>query len=665
MAKTDDPGFLELHVEKIFLAAAVIMVPVLLTFMVARGPLVEVVINGRAHSPDDVDKVLKDEAERVQKQIDAAKPEDKPIPDWAAYVATRYENPTPSRTLTPWVSGPPRLESVEAPKEIRVALGTLVEALPAPDKPVATAQPEVLMKPKAPPAGGTPGAGAIPAGQLLPTDYDYEEVIGVHVAAVFERGKAMAAWDKALEKIRVPGQLIVMDVEAQRQHRLADGSWGEPVPVSITRVPEQAPFAAIPRPDGKNLPQVLSALAQLQSAQAMQWICEPEYWTLFKDGQPANWIENKPRTKVSDLAGVVQPAPTPGMFHRSPRDYTSPGERYPTNEDMRSVPNRTINPRTNTRVNPGGPAMDPFGPGGYLNTGPQPPNVRNRSRRVRRPSNTNRLPPGVEPGMYGPAPPGVRRTRYAPRTTVPPSRMTTPPNRMTPPPVSPREPVEPAPAKPTPYVPPLLTQLADPAGIFEVWLHDTTPELGRQYRYRLRLVVVSPLLGRPGVVKDKADADKLSVATPWSEWSEPVGVQKSPEFFLTGSMSMMDRVAVTVFKEKWGQQISERFNVGRGQRIRKKVSRKLMYYDGTEKPVEIDFDTGAWAVDFAFKVPVPRSGGIFSSDTELIYIDAKGGLNRRSLQDDQNSQRFKTLTDRVEMKAKVVAARPWPGGGAP
>ena len=618
MAKTDDAGFLEMHVEKILLAAAVILVPVLLYFMVVRGPASEIRIDGMRVSPDQVDKRLKEKAEEVQALIEAADAGVEPIGDWASYLAARYENPTPSKTLTPVVSGPPKLEPVEAPKEIRVALATLVEALPAPGKPLASAQLEVLMKPKAN-AAAAAAAGAAP-GQFVPVNFDYDEVVGVHVAAVFEHGKAMAEWAKSLAKVRVQAALAVMAVEAQRQHRLDDGSWSAPEPVSIVRVPAEAPFPPTPPYDGKNLAEVLNALAYYHHAEVMQWICEPEYWSLFKDGQGVHWIENKPRTPVSDLAGVVEERMTPGRMYLPPTErYPVPFERSPT--PPARTPSRTFRP---------GP---PVGPMEGMESIPLPPGERTTRRPIPRPgAGMDRM------DEFGPVPPS---RRYGPAT---PTRTPTP--AVTPRPMPAMGEPEPVQPRLDPRVPALTDQLADPAGICEVWFHDTSAVLGRMYRYRLRLVLVSPLLGRPGIVQDKADADKISVITPWSAWSDPVGVQKSPDFFLTGSM--LDQVAVTVFVDKWGQKVSERFNVRKGERIRKKVERTLTYFTGEERKEEIDFDTGAWAVDLAFKVPVPRSGGIFSNDTELIYTDDKGRLLRRSMLDDQESEEFKQLEQRVQ-----------------
>ncbi|MHC4716776.1 MAG: hypothetical protein ACYS5V_07395 [Planctomycetota bacterium] len=613
----------------ILLATAVILVPALLYLMVINTPLSVILLDGQPVNPDDLDTVLLERAEEVKNEIDGAGPVSKPVRNWVRDVKVRYDKPCPSTTLTPLVCGPPKLLDVAPPKEFRVELATLAKALVAPAKPLASVQPEVLMKPKQ----ADPEAPARAPGALAAADFKYVEVIGAHVAAVFEHGKVLEAWRKALAKARVPATLTVMAVEAQRQQRLPDGTWGKPEPVSIVRVPAEAPYGPIPAYDGKNGAEVRNALTRLADQGVMEWIVEPDYYSLFKDGQQVHWIENKPRTRVSDLEGVPDAPRAPGVpfrprpgAERFPREAVPPLDSY--GRPIRPGVSRPPPPGRTRRPRP--ELIDPM-----LDYGQPPPGRPGRVRSPRRPapSPRRRYPGGRDGFDRGPVPPGGRR----PRPTPLPSRT---------PIVGPPGPVVEEKPKLNPRVPPLATQTSDPAGIFEVWFHDTSLVQDMQYRYRFRLVLVSPLFGRANRVKDEADAAVVSMNTPWSPWSDPAGVQQSLDFFLVGFFPP-HQVTVEVFVQKWGQSLGERFNVRRGQRIRKKVTRSLLHFDGESKDVEIDFDTGAWATDFVFDVPVP---GKISKDTQRIYLDAKGRLCRRSLTEDEASERYEQLQQRAAEK---------------
>ncbi len=193
-------------------------------------------------------------------------------------------------------------------------------------------------------------------------------------------------------------------------------------------------------------------------------------------------------------------------------------------------------------------------------------------------------------------------------------------------------------------MPTFQQQLDDPAGIVEVWFHDTKLRECVTYSYRVRLVMINPLFGLFGVVADKTDAAAVTLATAWSVWSEPVTVKRPTEFFVAeaGGGGM---VPVDVFTMKWGQRVKQNFTVRQGEPIGGKATVKLWKLGEQELvDVEVDFATGAIAVDLAFgkKRPVPNSV-IASSTTELLYLNVDGQLRTRTALADRESERYKKL----------------------
>lgn len=207
-------------------------------------------------------------------------------------------------------------------------------------------------------------------------------------------------------------------------------------------------------------------------------------------------------------------------------------------------------------------------------------------------------------------------------------------------------------------IPTLQEQLDNPAGILEVWFHDAMLKEGMIYSYRLRLVLVSPLLGRFKDVANKDDAMVRTLKTPWSSWSESVKVKHPSEFFLVGSAPQMGTVEVEVFTQRWGQRVSQRFTVGPGEPIGGDEQKDLLRLDSGEiTRTTVSFRTGAIAVSFDFKKRqrVPGTDFFRTTTTELLYLDAAGKLRTRTRFADESSPRYKELLNEVRQAAGSVA----------
>jgi hypothetical protein len=218
---------------------------------------------------------------------------------------------------------------------------------------------------------------------------------------------------------------------------------------------------------------------------------------------------------------------------------------------------------------------------------------------------------------------------------------------------------------PTP-VPPMLQQIE--GGRILAWVHDMHLNISRYYRYRVRLVLVNPLLALPATeAKTPEDARQIAIATPFSEWSDPVIVPTATRFFLTGGSEMLDKgagaVTVTVFTSCLGQPVSHTFQVGLGQMIGAKVDKDVINpADGKRVKSPADFSTGAMVVDFDFSKPF-RRGTMLQRTVEVIYVDENGNVGSRIRAIDESSAEYQKLLGDAKRTDASAAAAPVETGG--
>lgn len=208
-------------------------------------------------------------------------------------------------------------------------------------------------------------------------------------------------------------------------------------------------------------------------------------------------------------------------------------------------------------------------------------------------------------------------------------------------PAAPAAPAETVAAPEVRLVPPFEDQKA--AGRILVWFHDTSLESAKVYQYRLRLVLVNPLVGFTGEVKNPADARVATLATDFSEWSDRVSVPKATEFFLVGGASQMRQVKVEIFTRSHGQWVKHVTTVAEGEPIGSTAEVMVTNpADGQRIRVPVDFSTGAVAAALDFERKVPK--GSFTKNTiEMLYVDDKGKASFRVQLFDEESERYKQL----------------------
>lgn len=110
-----------------------------------------------------------------------------------------------------------------------------------------------------------------------------------------------------------------------------------------------------------------------------------------------------------------------------------------------------------------------------------------------------------------------------------------------------------------------------------LWVHDLAVEPGTEYRYRLRVAVVSPLLGQIALQRggedDRARAAQAVVEGEWSDWSEPVETPRREYYFVSGGndgeTGLVSRVSarVEMYELYYGFFRQGSFNAEPGQQL--------------------------------------------------------------------------------------------------
>ena len=681
-ALNGEANFFEKHVEKIILGiAAVIMIIAIFRWGLSSPHKVRLKTIGpgkseKVCSPEEVTIELKRIAERIDESLKVAGSKPEPIPNYAERIARIFEYPCPAEVKDYEISlyaapKPLKAEWLPIKKVTPIRLADL-QPLPKPEKPKVLIVREVQVIPR---------QVSIEAGGLsrMEQQLTYNEVDVAHAAGVFEFGKLLKHWQKVLEKVRQPARLIFVRMEVRRRRLLPDGSWSTPVPIKTFTMPDAPQIPEIPTPDGKNFLEIMQATRLLARIEYQKYILEPPYYDIiWPDGSVGTWMirNHKPITRVSKLlermgVGIEGTRRGRNVFRREIFPRGSRREiRFPEREmrfpvERRRVPSRVERrrPERTVRRRPERTIRRRergAGERGISEREARRFNYRGVTRSPRRveraererTSHAERRGVQVRASQRGERARGIRRGPPSPERErferFPPARRRPQPTRV---PITETQLVV--------EVPSLEEQLVNPAGILEVWFHDQDGlEEGVSYSYSFRLVLVNPLIGQFSKVKDKKDAQVTTLATPWSEWSEPVTVKRPTEFFLVGHALQMGTVEIDVFTQKWGQRVKSRFTVSKGEPIGDEASVEIVRMD-TRKPdvVKVSFKTGAIAVDFDFNRKQRIAGtNYYRTTTEMLYLDAKGQLHTRTEFEDVNSPRYKELLQEVHQATASIFA---------
>jgi hypothetical protein len=183
----------------------------------------------------------------------------------------------------------------------------------------------------------------------------------------------------------------------------------------------------------------------------------------------------------------------------------------------------------------------------------------------------------------------------------------------------------------------------------------------------VRLVLVNPLLTYDDQVAEDSSQDAVTpfVRGPWSEWFKVAAIPRTTRFFVTGSFAGREQLTVNVFTKSLGQWVMHKFKVSAGEAVGGGLS-KTVVNPITGQPVgmDVDFSTGAVAIEIDFNREILSGSGRFRKTQELFYLDERGRLESQIRvldldRDDPRRQEYERLLERVRLAAEVAAG----GGG--
>lgn len=186
----------------------------------------------------------------------------------------------------------------------------------------------------------------------------------------------------------------------------------------------------------------------------------------------------------------------------------------------------------------------------------------------------------------------------------------------------------------------------------DLWSTDMTAKPGRTYKYRVRVGIVNPLWNKPKLAPDQAHLGKeFIVYGAWSEFTEPIFVEKMQYFFVQGGGQ--GRVNFSIWKFADGQWWQGDFTgIQPGDPIG--GTKKVKVWDealAAEVEKDLDMSTGAYLVDVDANFQVPVKGSNFSRPTTRILFSDDGRIQTRRMDEDRADPKLKWLEGQKELLA--------------
>ncbi len=429
-----------------------------------------------------------------------------------------------------------------------------------------------------------------------------EEEPTLRVLTWYPWSELKKAWYNQLLGTPIVPDLVAVRYEVEIQVRQPDGSWQD-------LEPDPQPAFVHP-PTGKDvqLPEIPDYTGQNaeQVRQFIQWYdggWQTDSWSRFMLQPP--------------FYDILAPTREPGswQFHlpELPEDYLAALRRL---EERPEEPERPTGPDA-----PGAPGRDP----------------------------SRRTPDRLDPDWFNEA---LRSPAAPSRGTPTPGGASAEPDQADGEPVP--EPVE---------LPEIAKQFE--AGGPLMWCHVRGLSWGESYRSRFRVVFVNPLLASGNLPEERAEeAERKTLLTPWSPWSEPVDIERNVRFFVTGANPNNRELTVTMFTTYLGQWVSSKnSNTRVGQPIRSTETVKVLRPGAHSREIieaKVDFETGAIALEFHFDREIETTTGRVSREgVELIYLTPEGKVASRFRKQDVDSDMYRKLQDEADaVKTEVSSAAP-------
>ena len=517
MAKSDDPGFIEQHIEKLVLGAALVIFLIgLFTWKLAPSPTVQ--LRSGPVPSDKVDSRLLDRINDRIKDIEAQPLGDIPIPPKIAdEIDKRINDPYPRDLgrVAALSEGFWKNEVAEESPDL-LEIAHVDNVLAGPGIPVAGMTRGVLEIPKVNiPAGGAP----------LPDVQVKEDHIAITVCD-FNIKDVRDILRTILKNTPISPRISVYDQETQvSMRRLADGpnaEWSQP----ISFASEMLPFEEDTRLGGRGF----------APGPVAQKLTPPEI---------PDFDSNDPVTSATAISAALK------LRHKWQEVLLQPGcRRFYNFKTRMTAP--FVSWKTRLVETPGIKAMWDFA-----------------------------LVKGSGGG------------------------------------VAPADPLLPKAAMVAPFA------MQRQGGIIHVWSFYKDVKPGMEYKFRTRLKLINPLFTRIRDVKNPKDAEVKFISTKWSQWSKPESLIRDQKFFFVGGSTTTRQATLHVYTRIFDQMVLGKFNgVTTGAFIGGMLPINLInpHTGGVIEKQPVDFSTASLVVDLDFKVKVPRSGAVTSTETKQMYF---------------------------------------------
>ena len=154
-------------------------------------------------------------------------------------------------------------------------------------------------------------------------------------------------------------------------------------------------------------------------------------------------------------------------------------------------------------------------------------------------------------------------------------------------------------------------------GKIVVWGHDLFVEPGETYRYRVTLKLYNPFFAKRRSLTQEQEhlAESFTLSSDPSDWSEPITVQPRLQVYITSATAPGQRrgaigglglgqVTAEVYKYFDGRQWMRTFKVQPGEHI---GAWQMKRPGDGQPPVEVDFSTGLYVLDIVVDIDASRS----------------------------------------------------------
>lgn len=626
---------LELHAEKIVLGlGGVVLLYMMWAYLISSPNVVK--YGGVDVSPSELDDKILADARGLETAVRSASGKSPEFPKYTEQVKHLLSSGV---LATPTDGGPP----VAASLRRSAAFGTKIEYPGA--KPhdgsggggvaIALVQPLAPEPPLARTGRSLAVVGPVKAPWPGPTPGEGTEVSWVNIAAYFPLEKQQdefknAGYSEDKQRVYLAG------VEVQRQELLASGEWSDWSDVTSRAALQLDIHKPVIDPATgavRNSAEVKDDLNVLKTIQ--RDIMQPQFHTV-KGGEP--WgIPDMPGLKGGAAAAPPSAGAGPGPGGVRPPEGGPPGkpEEPPTpgGGGGRKAP-PAPQPPTPPPPSGGGGRRAPGGPGAVSPGGPGPsgqnPDKALREEAAERLKEAEKL---FQQKEYDAAMTAIEAvlsntkadTEVKSKAKVLQKKIEEAKSRA----------AASTSAQPVPGGELMTREDGSPA----VWFNDDSVVAGKTYRYRLRVQVWNRYVGQLRSVKNPDDAKTSTIASKWSEPTDPVTVAPTAYFFVRGGKGPAGNVAsIEVWKWHEGEWLHDTFDVAAGDNVggpKKDKSKK-----------EIDYSTGMVVIDVRKEMVKPRKAGkedagfSYSPEVEAIvvsYVDPVDGQVK-----ERNSATFRT-----------------------